>query len=73
MNMYEEEIIQECETRFQNGGPKVYVFDPVSNSVIASPSSAYRALLYANPGEQVWARRKVSGRCEYRWRAMHKV
>lgn len=69
--MTEQEIIAECERRFQAGGPKVYVYEPMICKLIGSAFSAKRVLELADAGMTVWARRKVGA--VYRWRAAHKA
>lgn len=71
MNMTEQEIIADCERRFQAGGPGVYVYEPVICKLLSTRFSAKRALELADAGMTVWSRRKVGA--VYRWRAAHKA
>ena len=59
--MTDEEIAKECEKRFQNGGPKVYYYDPIKTNIIASSNNIKDSVSLAYPGEQVFARRKKNG------------
>lgn len=57
----------ECEKRFQNGGPRVYVGSFESElSIIPSPLSALLTLRNSEAGLVVYARRKIGKR--YVWR-----
>ena len=71
MNMDEKQIAEECERQFQNGGPKVYVYNPKCGSLQPSVTNKKGALWSADDGEQVWWRGK-DGRV-YRWKVAHKV
>lgn len=55
----------DCETAFQNGGPRVYIYDEGWQSR-PSGHSAKRTIELAFPGETVYARRKVGQR--WLWR-----
>lgn len=69
--MTEQEIARECEQRFQNGGPRVYVWNPTKGSLTPSPHPNKWAVIHADAGEQVFTRRKIAGL--YGWRVTHKV
>ena len=66
--MTPEQIAKECERRFQNGGPRVYV----CTGTLVHPTlmSAKRAVEICEPGEQVWQRRKSGIR--YEWMHVNK-
>lgn len=69
--MTEDQIAKECERLFQNGGPKVYTYDP-ARAWCVTPSfhNTKRTLSYFNDSSiQVWSRRKVGQL--YRWRKAH--
>lgn len=63
------DIQAECERLFQNGGPKVYTYNPERfiPHLRASHTTAKRALLHADAGDQVWARRKMRAERRYEW------
>jgi hypothetical protein len=52
----EEGRAKECECAFQNGGPRVYVYNDWKQS--PSSHSAAATIRLAFPGEEVYARRK---------------
>lgn len=52
----EEDRAKACETAFQNGGPRVYVYEGWRQR--ASGLSAAATIRLAMPGEVVYARRK---------------
>lgn len=60
----DEEVARECERRFQNGGPRIYVYDEKRSSPFnVRPShhkSGKQAVSYAFKGEHVYQRRRVS-------------
>lgn len=58
-----ENIAQACEIAFQNGGPKVYVYEGWRQ--MPSGMSGKRAAQCAFPGQRVYARQKVQG--SYKW------
>lgn len=63
-----EWIRAECERRFQNGGPRVYVCDS-SGRLTPSGMSGARAARCAAAGESVYARKRAAGR--YEWTRVH--
>lgn len=61
-----KQIADMCELQFQDGGPRVCVFDPAKPwEVQASPHSAKRAKELADAGQSVWMRSKVGN--HYEW------
>lgn len=66
MNDYE--IKRECETRFQNGGPRVYFYDDVRSMLLPSNTSAKRTAsdMRFDPG-MTWARRFNRATHKYEW------
>lgn len=66
--MTPKQIADECERLFQLRGPKVFAFDPERGTVRSSPWGALRTIRLAEPGMQIWARRKVPKEFRYEWR-----
>jgi hypothetical protein len=64
----EEDRAKDCESAFQNGGPRVYVYGSGDDHWKQRPSSdsAAATLRLASPGEVVYARRKVGQ--QWLWR-----
>ena len=65
----EEDRAEACEAAFQNGGPKVYMFEGqgwYAGTKVASDLSAARTLSLAFSWQTVYARRKHGQ--QYRWR-----
>lgn len=60
-------IMKDCEQAFQNGGPKIYSYDPERDCIRPfNGKSVVRALELALPGHTIWARRK--GIKKYFWK-----
>ena len=67
----ENERAKECEQAFQNGGPRVYVFD--DHRRMPTSFSAERAARYASDAESVYSRRKQGGKYSWFRAALAKV
>lgn len=67
--MTEEQIKLECEWRFQNGGPKINIYD--STSMALRPTFWCVKIvkqLWITKDCEIWARRKVCGENKYIWK-----
>ena len=59
--MTPEQIAKECERRFQNGGPRTYIYTPKTGVFV----SAYGVAITTYGDEQVWQRRKSGALYEW--------
>lgn len=60
----EQERAEACDAAFQNGGPRVYVYDGWKQH--PSSHSAAATIRFSEPGEVVYSRRKMGQRWVWR-------
>jgi hypothetical protein len=65
--MDQEQISKECESRFQAGGPRVYVHDTVKDTIFPSHLPAKTQARWSMVHEVVYARRKSRKTARYEW------